>query len=393
MASPLLVAIALALPVPVAWCLSQRSKGWLFSPASGTVTNSMMRMRVEKTKDAFLENLMFWLFIVFPSSSFSSLETFICTKISDQTYLVADFAEPCPWDYPDGFWDLHRWSPLATTSAAYFFIYVIGTPVTMLIVMLYHRVPAISSRKIGEATVAAMIQSYMESTSTASSSRLASFLGQASSDRELRRRIQQLYLEWFPNHAGCHTGCTGHQLPLVPLKIIQELGHPSDMQKLTTAVKKWFSKLDVSRSGLVAREELLEELIRIGLGNSSAQHALSYLGQLSCFDLESFTSLVMHELNTALPNLSALEFVTLGRLCSKHAAHANGILRLDAFEKIARELVRTSFVFTGDASGSLSRCPFPPPPSLSCGSDVHSDRPDPSCSLPVPLQVLKACTV
>ena len=159
---------------------------------------------------------MFWLFIVFPASSFSSLETLICTTISDQTYLEADYSQPCHWDYPDSFWDLQRWSPLAITSAAYFFIYVIGTPMTILVVMLCQRVPAIASKKIEEVTVVAMIQSCMADTSPVSSSRLASFRGQALSDRELRRQIQELCLGFFPDHARCETGCAGHHLPPTP---------------------------------------------------------------------------------------------------------------------------------------------------------------------------------
>jgi hypothetical protein len=37
----------------------------------------------------------FWVFIVYPGTSLTTLQTFMCTKIADTAYLTADFKEWC----------------------------------------------------------------------------------------------------------------------------------------------------------------------------------------------------------------------------------------------------------------------------------------------------------
>ena len=155
--------------------------------------------------EAAWNNFLFWLFIIYPGTSLSSLQIFVCRKISGETYLTADQSMSCPWGYPDGFFDFSTWSPLAFSGAAYVLIYVVGTPTIMLAAMLYHKVPELVNKKIGAGLVSCMIQEYIKETSSASSRRLASFLGMplglqlaeelksddySAADQEFRRRMQ-----------------------------------------------------------------------------------------------------------------------------------------------------------------------------------------------------------
>jgi len=53
----------------------------------------------------------------------------------------------------------------------------VGIPLFMYLVMRAHQIPEIKKKKVGNSLVASMITEYMAATTTASSQRLASFLG------------------------------------------------------------------------------------------------------------------------------------------------------------------------------------------------------------------------
>ena len=185
MLTPLVVIGLLMIPVAVAWSLSRRERKKLIDirpcatpdAKESTPDDTKWTDRFHKTVDLFVTNLMFWLFIVFPGASFASLEIFICREIAGKTYLNAEYSQTCPWDYPDGFWNFATWAPIASTAGAYVFIYILGTPVLMMWVMMYHSVPRLVHKKICEGRVAEMIVQYVKNTSTASSQRLASYMG------------------------------------------------------------------------------------------------------------------------------------------------------------------------------------------------------------------------
>ena len=189
----------------------------------------------------------------------------------------------------------------------------------MILAMLYHHVPALVRKKIGGGLLAAMIQEYMKATSTASTRRLASFLGMplglqlseelkseenSVADAEFLRRTkvtsfrvnishseisdvrirppltdfyaQELYVEIFPAHAACGTECCGHDLPKMPLAFMTEMGFPDNVADLILAARKWFSRIDVDNSRSIETAELEQEFLRIGLEMNAARAILKY---------------------------------------------------------------------------------------------------------------------
>jgi Ca2+-binding EF-hand superfamily protein len=133
---------------------------------------ALARQRYEKVLDCFWNNLMFWLFIIYPGASRASLEPFVCMKIYKTNYLIASW-EDCPWEGGS----LRTWKPLAGIALLFIFIYPIGVPVLMYLLMRYNGVPEMAKKKIGNSLVTSMISSVMKKMSSASSHRLASFIG------------------------------------------------------------------------------------------------------------------------------------------------------------------------------------------------------------------------
>jgi Ca2+-binding EF-hand superfamily protein len=147
---------------------------------------ALARQRYEKVLDCFWNNLMFWLFIIYPGASRASLEPFVCMKIYKTNYLIASW-EDCPW----GGGSLRTWKPLAGIALLFIFIYPIGVPVLMYLFMRYNGVPEMAKKKIGNSLVTSMISIFMKKMSSASSHRLASFIGVPPSMERLIESAQQ----------------------------------------------------------------------------------------------------------------------------------------------------------------------------------------------------------
>ena len=185
----------------------------------------------------------------------------------------------------------------------------VGIPLFMYLVMRFHQIPEIKKKKVGNSLVTSMITEYVAATTTASSQRLASFLGMkrdanlVSRERqaaEFDRRTevcggtlkkfvamttsnfshlhlfapgicaQELYLEIFPEHQACGDGCNGHNLPDLPARILKEMDYPPDLKALVVAARAWFERVDVDASGTVDRKELTKEFARIGITENAA---------------------------------------------------------------------------------------------------------------------------
>ena len=116
----------------------------------------------------------------------------------------------------------------------------------MLLLMRYNGVPKLAREKIASSLVTSMIGEYLKATTTASSLKLASFIGfppsmekevdsnskNEAADAEFDRRTEEVFLEIFPDHEHCGDTCCGHQLPEMPMKILNELKYPSDVAAL-----------------------------------------------------------------------------------------------------------------------------------------------------------------
>jgi hypothetical protein len=129
----------------------------------------------------------------------------------------------------------------------------------MLLLMRYNGVPRLAREKLANSLVTSMIGDYLKVTTTSSSLKLASFVGLPpsmenkvdSTDAEFERRTEEVFLEIFPDHDHCGDVCCGHQLPDMPMKILQELNSPIDVAALTFEVRNWFSRIDLDGSRLL----------------------------------------------------------------------------------------------------------------------------------------------
>ena len=373
MATPLIVALFLGVPVAVAWGLKQRSQRRRAKPFSkeshGEKLETDWTQRMNKTVDAFYQNVMFWLFICFPTVAFASLETFICREISGKSYLTADFNEDCPWEYPNGFWKLEKWSWLAYVSAVFVVIYILGTLVIMIWVMIHHRVPALARQKVEASLISALITEYTKVTSTASTKKLASFMGMppslAASNRtqtkgqtwepnaEFRQRAFELFSEIFPEHAACAgQACIGHKLPKMARTFLREMAYPHDVERLDCDAKKWFARIDLNEDQKINSDELKLEFERIGLSARDSADMLKYhgMGVESMLSVDEFVGMIYHVLENTVENLSAADLIALGHFIEKFDEDKNGLLDFDEFVNLTLRLVSTSFVFNGPES-------------------------------------------
>ena len=132
----------------------------------------------------------------------------------------------------------------------------------MLLLMRLNGVPRLAREKLAGSLVTSMIGNYLQATTTSSSLKLASFVGLPPSmqnkvdsistdkdaDAEFERRTEEVFVEIFPDHEHCSDACCGHQLPEMPMKILEELNYPSDVATLTFEVRNWFSRIDLDGS-------------------------------------------------------------------------------------------------------------------------------------------------
>lgn len=206
----------------------------------------------------------------------------------------------CPWGGSElEMSRLDTWSMLAFVSLAYIFIYPLGVPVLMYLIMRHQGVPTLAKHKIGGALITGMIHKYLQHTTSASSQRLASFIGMPpglsnredfedgaenpshtttaeSLDLEFDRRVQVLFVNIFPDHAQCGAHCEGHELPDVPSKILAELGHPVDISRLTLEAKYWFTKIDTKANNELDLQDLLREFGRLGISQAETSQLMKF---------------------------------------------------------------------------------------------------------------------
>ena len=197
------------------------------------------------------------------------MQTFVCKKIDMSTFLAVDYrGSPCPWGGNE--LELTRfdtWQSIAWISFVYTLIYPLGVPVLMLVIMRHHGIPKMAERKKNAWMLTSLINRFAEETTTASSQRLASFVGMPPSlsnrinfedsadaqgqnddiqDHEVDRRILNLYTNIFPEHAQCGEGCKGHCLPAIPATLLTALEVPADVASLSLKARHWFRKIDIT---------------------------------------------------------------------------------------------------------------------------------------------------
>ena len=210
----------------------------------------------------------------------------------------------------------------------------------MYLLMRYNGVPRLARQKIGESLVSSMIAEYSRATSAASSHRLASFVGIPPGevlDHEFERRVRQVYGEIFPDHQQCGTKCSGHQLPLMPMLFLKELGLPDEISLLPVRAKMWFYRMDVDGSGDLDHHELTVEFCRIGLTAEQAEDVLRFHsadGGTSC-SYEDLVHMLHHVFENAVPALTAADFVALCHRFVAYDIDGDGKMDLNEFRSLA----------------------------------------------------------
>ena len=145
---PIVVGACLWVPVPVAWIV------WRYIRRFGTAAaQSSSDHMLEGTQVAFWNNMLLWVFLVFPSASLWALQGFLCKHIGDASYLAYDLRQDCP---------LEPWSPIASYSVVFTFIWPFGVPVLLSCLMFWYDVPRLARTKIARGLLQRLLNLYMD---------------------------------------------------------------------------------------------------------------------------------------------------------------------------------------------------------------------------------------
>jgi hypothetical protein len=335
---------------------------------------------------------MFWIFLIYPGCSLAVLQTFICKKVNLTTFLTSDYhGLECPWGGIN--LELSRfetWSTLAWVGFLFMFVYPIGVPFLMWLVMRYHNIHVLAKEKIGAALLTSMIAEYQRATTNSSSSRLATTLGlppgfgskvmpvkskdevelslvgqvdgieaagetKGDDTGEFQRRAEAVYLK-VPEHSQCASPyCKGHRLPEMSSKILKKLNYPIDASALALEVQKWFAAIDEDGSGMLKEAEVQAEFLRIEIHESEVCNVMKFANiermteseesvgtkpnrereahtELTC---AKFIDVIQYVLNNSIDHFSAADICTLNYLFDLHDADKSGLLDLKEFTMLS----------------------------------------------------------
>ena len=374
LATPICVSLLCAMPVALAWILQRRFHGREIAfLGPWRSRNDNWKKRYQDTVNTFWNNIMFWLFLIYPGSSLTALQNLVCRPIDLDYWLVASlYTEQCPVN-DEGV----PVRALGYVSYVFILVYPFGVPFLLFILMYYFGVHKLARQKIAGSLVSSMIGQYLEETSTASMHRLASFVGlspemrtrlglideEKCPDQAFRRRAKEEFLQIFPEHARCGHSCCGHTLPEVPIKLLIELGNPVDLDDFIVAARTWFHRLDVDRSGSLDYDEIVSEMERIGISGEQAKEIMKApdaevsstllphgAAEAAVYE-DDFVMALIHVLGNALPGCQASDMVSIGKLFLKFDKNGDRRMDLGEFEMLSLELVQSSMrTFTGRES-------------------------------------------
>jgi hypothetical protein len=362
LSGPLIVAVLLVLPVAISWlilvwhrqnspryCLDHRRER---SPDG----DDSPKQRFSKTVDAFVNNIMFWFFLVYPGSSLWALQTFNCRKIGNESILVADYKTQCPFSE---IFDVGTWNLSAQVSAMFCFIYPVGVPLMMYCVLWLHGVPQMACEKVSRGLVSRLISTYLDAKTSSSSQSLAKNLGLPlgmesqgdghCSDLEFHRRTKDFYDKIFCEHTHCRQECNGHSLPMLPHTILKELGWPAHLPAFYAASIEWFKRIDADQNGCIEPEEMSNEFVRMGLTQAQSKYIFKYydLNNNKTLIPSEFHGALMQIFDMAIPGVEAAQLITLAHLMHVNDADENDKLDFFEFQKLAHALVLQNFEFSG----------------------------------------------
>ena len=163
---PLAVLGAMLLPVGMSLCLSQHKR----DPE-----------RFRMTLDSFWGNAMFLFFVLYPAISVAVINTFDCDI--QLGLLKADYTELCPT----------IGSYLGMYSTFFFFLYPIGIPAAVIIVIRKEGVKKIIQDRLMLAKFEAMIAVYIRTSCSTESHRFANLVGETDNLVEFNRQAEMVF--------------------------------------------------------------------------------------------------------------------------------------------------------------------------------------------------------
>jgi hypothetical protein len=152
---PLFVIFAFLIPVVCAWAAGFRRKAGIW----------------EAVADASWKNIMFWVFLVYPIVSLTTLQAFNCEPAGLER-LTADFNEFCPTND----------SLLRIWSFVFIIVYPIGIPLMCFVSMVMMGVHLVARDKIEFNVLSAIVAKYIQRTTSVESQRIASLFTDATQD-------------------------------------------------------------------------------------------------------------------------------------------------------------------------------------------------------------------
>jgi len=331
---PLLIVLFLVMPVVASWLRLRYLKlkavvrrAVVADSGQGSRKDKSLILTAmtnfDKTATICWNNILTWLFLVFPSTTLSALQTFNCRRIGNAKYLAADLSvqcEPSTLEYET----VLGYSIFATM------IWAVGIPVFTITIMMRHGVRHMAYRKRKSAIVSAMIDRFRDDTVDSNVQTLASFVGKLvrengedKIDAHFEDRCNHLFENIFPDHAFCES-CAGHSLPKWPAFILNKLlaicyeeGFDSVQLQDPVALKKaiyfWFRSIDFNLDDEISTDELREEFVSLGWLEAQADFMMKNFdaNEDGVLNLKEFEGALLYVLDNSVPGLRAMEVVAL----------------------------------------------------------------------------------
>jgi Ca2+-binding EF-hand superfamily protein len=174
---PLVVAVLFLVPVCFAWVAGygkKKSHSWV------------------AVLDSAWKNIMFWIFLVYPIVSLTTLQAFDCQPEGLER-LAADYSQPCPEDS----------QMLRVWSSVFILIYPVGIPLFCMLAMLRMGVHLVAQDKYDFNVLSAMVAKYSQLTTSIESRRIATMfrIGGAMKE-ELDEEIEEACAEMLDTNGN-----------------------------------------------------------------------------------------------------------------------------------------------------------------------------------------------
>ena len=175
---PLVFVALLGLPSLVGMAIN-----WIKGMDPEGIRHLRRKKRLDETLDRFWNGVMFFAFMLYPMLSLIVMEPFNCMP-TGLGLLNADYREPCP--------ELLSFEKL--WACVFIVLYPIGIPIGSILVLRSMGVHDIARKKIEAATTSAMINLYVQRTTSIESQTISRIIGHVSADDiEFKRRVKALF--------------------------------------------------------------------------------------------------------------------------------------------------------------------------------------------------------